>query len=400
MLKYSLTEKKPLLPKNTKKYNVSSMMKLKKQLANEKNLLDDEFKKQNFGKFWREFDPFKKEKKLVAHLGNTYNISNAWLKCYEMLIDLELLPDDTDDFLHFDNAAFPGSFMLATRHAIYTKHSWKKNYRWVASSLINQNELNADPLEDKYKLYQNYPDNWLMTSEYDGDVLNRDVQQHFHDELKNQVDLYTSDIGFDVSNDYNNQELIQLPVHIGQIISGLLTMKKGAHFIVKQYMFFESNTISIIYGLSQLFEEFYICKPYTSREANSETYLVGKGFLQDSLTLEHPFVSAMFERIENKDKFSVPLFDWKQYPSKFKKQIVASAKEIFTRQIKKISLDIQRVNKCIKQRVKDAPWKHPVVKEFHTSIEPDLEKWHTDMNISPIKTSNRLHMFDLYRQKL
>ena len=58
--------------------------------------------------------------------------------------------------------------------------------------------------------------------------------------------------------------------------------------MTKQYMTFEMTTISIMYSLSQMFDEFYLCKPYTSREANSETFLVGKGF-KGGYDINHPY---------------------------------------------------------------------------------------------------------------
>jgi hypothetical protein len=66
-----------------------------------------------------------------------------------------------------------------------------------------------------------------MHDNNNGDVLVEANQVDFCKQLGGKVDLYTSDLGFDVSSDYNNQELIQLPANIGQILTGLLTLKKG-----------------------------------------------------------------------------------------------------------------------------------------------------------------------------
>jgi hypothetical protein len=57
-----------------------------------------------------------------------------------------------------------------------------------------------------------------------------------------------------------------------------MTLKIGGSFIAKQYTFFETFTWNLIIIYAQMFDEFYICKPLTSRPYNGEIYLVGKGF--------------------------------------------------------------------------------------------------------------------------
>ena len=60
--------------------------------------------------------------------------------------------------------------------------------------------------------------------------------------------------------------MIQAPANIGQILSGLLTLKKGGCFITKQYSTFEPITVSIMYAAVSFFDEFYICKPYSKED--------------------------------------------------------------------------------------------------------------------------------------
>ena len=48
--------------------------------------------------------------------------------------------------------------------------------------------------------------------------------------------------------------------------------------VIKVYDIFHKVTIDIIYILSFYFDKCYITKPYTSRTANSEKYLVCKNF--------------------------------------------------------------------------------------------------------------------------
>lgn len=386
---------------NTKKYRFKSIDACKTKLQETKSKLDDEFSKPKFASNWSNFDPFKTERDVVAQIGSTFNVSNAWLKCYEILCYYNLLPETinvdggfTSDvghkldnqFVHFDNAAFPGSFVLATHHLVCTQRTWHKSYIWKASSLLNANESNNNPLEDKYGLYTNYPDHWLMNQHNNGDVLQEPNQIDFCKRLGGQVDLYTSDLGFDVSSDFNNQELLQLPANIGQILTGLLTLKIGGSFITKQYTTFEPITISVMYLASFFFDEFYLCKPYTSRSANSETYLVGKGF-KGGFYLNHPFCKVLFDKITGRTSLKIPIFDATVYNKEYMANIVTSVKELTNSQVDKINLDIERSNVCMTNGYRGNPVSNPEVQAFKKSVEPHLLNWYFDNPILPIDDS-------------
>lgn len=392
-----------LLPtENTRKYRIKSLDVSKSNLTFSKSKLDAEYKKPRFAMYWSNFDPFKYERGNVATIGNTINVSNAWLKCFEIILSYDLIASINSDsrqiFIHFDNAAFPGSFIVSTHHLVNTLYEkMAGKYIWRASSLLNANEQNTSPLEDKYGLYNKYRDHWLMHDGNNGDVLVESNQIDFCKQLGGQVNLYTSDLGFDVSSDYNNQELIQLPANIGQILTGLLTLKKGGSFVTKQYTTFEPATVSVMYAVSYFFEEFYLCKPYTSRMANSETYLVGKGF-KGGVYLEHPYIRALFDRISNRVEIEIPIFDATVFPKEYLSTIINSAKELSESQIEKLELDIKRVNKCLGSKYRGPPKEEPTVKEFYTTIEPDIQKWFMDNPILPIPDVKKLDMHDALGQ--
>lgn len=386
-----------LVINTTENYRINKLDEIKEKLNNTKNKLDDAFQNNKFGIYWREFDPFKNEKNIIAKLGNTYNVSNAWVKCYEMINYFNMIPDTTNEFLHFDNAAFPGSFIVSTHHLINTQRKWKNKYKWYASSLHDINKTRG-ALEDKYKLFQNYPDNWLMTKTNDGDVLSKNNQLDFMNRLNHSIDLYTSDLGFAAADDYNNQELIQAPANIGQIISGLLTLKKGGCFITKQYTIFEPITVSAMYATSVFFDEFYICKPYSSREANSELYLVGKGF-KGNINIDHPYINAMFDRISGNIDINIPIFKENDYPDGYIDNIIKIADSVTNSQIVKINNDIDRVTKCINANFKGPSYLNNYVLEFKKQESPKLEAWYYFNPIKPIKNNDKLNMIDGLGQK-
>lgn len=390
-----------MYPSTGKGYRIAKLDEIKNKLSSVKSQLDKAYLQKSFGGYWREFDPFKDERKVIADLGMTYNISNAWIKCYEILLFFKLLPETltNKDFMHFDNASFPGSFIASTHHLVRTMYSWGNKYQWRASSLIEANKQTTTQLEDKYGLYKEYPSRYLMNDHNNGDVLNENNQKDFHKQIGDKVDLYTSDLGFDVSSDYNNQEMIQAPANIGQILSGLLTLRKGGCFITKQYTIFEPILVSVMYATSLFFDEFYVCKPYSSREANSETYLVGKGF-KGGVAFDHPYIAAMFDRISERVPINIPLFDEKDYPIEYIDILLDASKQIFGSQMDKINHDLERASKCIANNYHGNFSYNPIVISFKKEEEEKLSSWYFYNPIYPMEESKKLIMRDSLGQRM
>jgi 23S rRNA U2552 (ribose-2'-O)-methylase RlmE/FtsJ len=321
-------------PKRNYKLDISKG--LEKDLNKIKSSQDVYYELPDFQKIIYIYDLFRQTKYTLKKKTNAQNISNAWLKMYEIIHQHKLIKKGQKKVVHFDNAAFPGSFILATNH--YAKTIGKvKQYHWYGSSWIgyNQNLGTGELLEDKYNMYKKYPNRWLMNKEYDGNVNEIKNQMYWKKKLYNKVDLYSSDLGFETGEDgdYNKQEYTHVQPNIGQVLAGLLTLKKGGHLVTKQYTFFESLNISMYAVLTNLFKEVYICKPITSRPPNSETYIIGKGFLGPFK--ENSTGDKLIKLMENKiSKFDrKPLVYKRCLTKEFLKSINNASNELFNRQI-------------------------------------------------------------------
>ena len=284
---------------------------IKDMLNETKSTLDTIYNNKHANEIMRLFDPFRKQKYTIAKQIRTYNITNAWLKCYELLYTHNLIPMDKflNNFVYFDNASFPGSFILATNHFVKTLTNIK-TFEWYASSLLTNTDINKTPLEDSYNLYSNYPNNWLMDEKNNGDIAqidnildfqNKISKKHRETKTDRVIDLYTCDLGTDVSNDYNAQESTHFLLSICQIVCGLVTLKSGGHMVVKLYTIFEIFTISYISLLKQLFSEVIISKPLTSKRTNSEIYLVCKNYQFPFTSYRQKIYDLFIERVRNKD---------------------------------------------------------------------------------------------------
>lgn len=281
---------------------------IKSNLNRVKSKLDDLYKLKNAQNIMRSFDPFISYKYSLSKKAETCNITNAWLKCYEILYIYRLIPLNADKFVYFDNAAFPGSFILATHHFVNTLVKIKE-FKWYASSLITETSDTSEPLEDSYNLYYYYPVNWFMHKNNNGDISDINNLYDFQRQLKEKnkgehsVDLYTCDLGTDVSNDYNSQEIKHFILSIGQIVSGLMTLKNNGHMVVKLYTIFEQFTISYISLLTVLFKEVTLSKPITSKRTNSEIYLICKYYKYPFApnSIEMKVYNLFIEKLRKKD---------------------------------------------------------------------------------------------------
>lgn len=63
------------------------------------------------------------------------------------------------------------------------------------------------------------------------------------------------------------------------MVAALGALARGGNAVLKMFTAFEHSTVGIIGTLRACFDRVYLCKPTTSKAGNSETYVVGCGFL-------------------------------------------------------------------------------------------------------------------------
>lgn len=258
-------------------------------------------------------------------------VTNAWLKMYEIAVQMGLVlsarvPSKggagaaaegaagevyTHELRAFCNAELPGAFVCALNHLLCTDFP-ETRFAWVGSSLYPEPgrvaarahagagaaapEATGDILGDYYGLLAHNPSRWLMGPDMRGDVTaaaDVDALVAGARAALGEVDLYTSDVGIDVSEDYNRQEELTARIHLGQTLTGLRSLRAGGAFVVKTYTFFHPFSVSLIAVLAAVFDSFYVVKPLTSRAANSEVYLVGVGFRGLAPALERRLAAAL-----------------------------------------------------------------------------------------------------------
>lgn len=200
------------------------------------------------------------------------NVSNAWLKMYEMIVELKL-----DVSTHLGIAELPGSFICAAEEYAKSKHV---GHEWLASSYYTSDPA-SNILGDSYGLLKKYPDRWIGKTGDLTDLADVKLQiKQTREKWPDGVQLITSDAGIGLdNNDVNGQEEACLSISIGDAIIAVNVLKVGGCMISKKFTF-SSDVTRILFGLLRnCFEDAAIVKPATSRPANSEVYFYGRSFI-------------------------------------------------------------------------------------------------------------------------
>lgn len=237
--------------------------------------------------------------KLKARESSAEMPTIAWVKMFETIEALKLLPESSEALEQRERAnisflgAFtahvceaPGAFICATNHYIRTQRSnW--NWRWMGNSLNPHYEGNDQRamIDDDALISQTLQD-WCWGADNTGDIRRQHNIRALWQEAHKRADsvkapgaiMVTADGAVDTSMDPNRQETITASLHYCELVAALGMLAKGGSFVWKLFTTYEHPSICCIYLMGCLFRQVYVYKPSTSKAANSEVYVVGKGF--------------------------------------------------------------------------------------------------------------------------
>ncbi len=199
-------------------------------------------------------------------------ISRAFFKLYE-IYNTHNLFNNNNPIKSFHLAEGPGGFIEATQ--VIRNNPYDKYY---GMTLIND-DLNIPNWNKASNLLKNNK-NILIEYGHDkkGNLYNYENLIYCKKRYQNSMDIVTADGGFDFSYDYNNQEKNAFRLIFTQIAYAITMQKYNGHFILKIFDIFQRYTIETLYLLSCFYKKIIISKPFTSRYANSEKYIICKSF--------------------------------------------------------------------------------------------------------------------------
>jgi 23S rRNA U2552 (ribose-2'-O)-methylase RlmE/FtsJ len=160
----------------------------------------------------------------------------------------------------------------------------------------------------------------------------------------NKAILITGDGGFDFSDDYNAQESVASKLIFAQIVAAISNQAIGGSFVCKFFNLNSIITIQMIYLMKKYYSTIHVFKPFTSRPANSEIYLVFKEFRGIDIGNAGSIITVLLNMLTNWNDKTTSIFnDSFSIPQGFIDEIHAIHHKICTEQIEYINKTIRLI---------------------------------------------------------
>jgi 23S rRNA U2552 (ribose-2'-O)-methylase RlmE/FtsJ len=222
-------------------------------------------------------------------------LSRSYFKMIEIVYFFKLMENmDDTNIQTYHLAEGPGGFIEAI-----VKIRNNTNDRYIGMSILDDKN---DPNIPGWKKSRNFlQENPNVSIEHGidgtGNILSSSNFEYCKNEYGNKMYLITGDGGFDFSVDFNNQEHQISRLLFGQIVYALVMQKKNGTFILKIFDIFNKTSVDIVYLLSYYYKTVYIVKPNSSRYANSEKYIVCKGYIGPDCEQIYKVLATEYEKM-------------------------------------------------------------------------------------------------------
>tara|TARA_B110000858_G_C17808925_1_gene479780 strand:+ start:2307 stop:3524 length:1218 start_codon:yes stop_codon:yes gene_type:complete len=237
-------------------------------------------------------------------------ISRSFFKLIEIVVNYDLFDKYTESIQSFHLAEGPGGFIEAM---VYMRNNRSDIHYGMTLLSDKRNIPKWNKIRSKFKFNPSIRFEHGETNT--GDLLHPDNFKKCALQYKNSMDFMTGDGGFDFSIDYEKQEVASTKLIFAQIIYAIMMQKKGGSFVLKIFDIFYNSTVELLYMLNLFYENVSICKPNTSRFANSEKYIICQEFkYTDTSEYYSQFYTILDELYKNPDccissifAFNIPL---------------------------------------------------------------------------------------------
>ena len=246
-----------------------------------------------------------------------YNpLSRSYFKMIEFIVDFNLFQNFSCSNMKTAHIAEgPGGFI----EAIINK---RKGFKDDINTITLQSTKKEVPGWRKTKIFlERYPNiKTYFGEDGTGDIYKIENIKNFQQKVGfNSCELVTSDGGFDFSIDFNRQEQMSSRLIFCEIVTALSVQKINGCFICKFFDTYTNITLQMLWLLNNLYEEVIITKPFSSRPANSEKYIIARGFKgikPDYLNIMLNIIKK-WEEIETTGNHIYSLFNNKYINSQF-----------------------------------------------------------------------------------
>lgn len=278
----------------------------------------------------------------------------------------------------------PGAFVAALNHYLKSNYSESK-FKWCATTLnpyYEGNSFDNAVLDDR--LMSRTFDNWEFGEDFTGDItIQRNVEnlvqrcrkmgkvceailtharpffiktdlggkeplspfprrhpslikesKHF------QISLVTADGSVDCMEFPHDQENKVHYLHFAEVVAALQILDMGGTFVLKMFTLFELTTVSLLYFLNLVFDKVDVFKPATSKQGNSEVYVICSGYQRIYKNLNY-----LLEMSNRRGRNDTPMFALDMIPRDFIEQVADCAKKFMLFQTEAIQSNIDHFNR-------------------------------------------------------
>ncbi|KAL7051033.1 hypothetical protein ACKWTF_004303 [Chironomus riparius] len=305
---------------------------------------------------------------IVYHLKNSIKaefVTQAFAKFFECISSYPMIDENLGDkFFSVHLCEAPGAFITSLNHYLKLHHPETK-FEWRATTLnpyYEGNSISNTILDDRLILHT-LP-NWFFGDTHDGNIIDADNIRSLVSYCKSigNVQLVTCDGSIDCLDKPENQEEHVSKLHTAEFITSLALLADNGTMLIKIFTFFELSTVSMLYVLNCCFKSVNLFKPATSKEGNSEVYVIALNFKKSCLSDAH--IDRMIDNFKADGRSMLPL---NQIPQDFLTQVTNAARFFMNQQVSVIENNIRTFKKYDKreyERIKAI--KYQMVEEYMT----------------------------------
>lgn len=222
------------------------------------------------------------------------------------------------------------------------------------------NPVNQTILDDR--LISRTLENWYFGEDYDGDILKESNMKSLIEYCRQlgPIQFVTSDGSIDCLDHPDHQEEYVARLHIAEFVVSLAILANDGSMLIKMFTFFESSSICMLYILNCCFKEVNIFKPVTSKEGNSEVYVICLGYKKEAISDE--IIQKIINNFKDDSKAILPL---DIIPKEFLNQVSSAARWFMNQQVAVIEGNIRNFKKYDRSEIERIKMmKHQLTTEF------------------------------------
>uniref|UniRef100_A0A6C0I3L8 Ribosomal RNA methyltransferase FtsJ domain-containing protein n=1 Tax=viral metagenome TaxID=1070528 RepID=A0A6C0I3L8_9ZZZZ len=260
-------------------------------------------------------------------------LSRSYFKMIEMINLFQLHFANSRSINTFHLAEGPGGFIEAVAHMRAAMQTQQEDL-YIGMTILSNDDPNIPAWKKTDHFLKEHKNVYIeVGADRTGNILSLENLVHCKNKYGSTMDFITADGGFDFSMDFNSQEIHIANLLFAQISFAVTMQKKGGSFILKIFDSFMQHTVDLLYLLSSMYNRVYLVKPRTSRYANSEKYVVCKGFIHQSNTPFFPYFYNAFKKMTRSSSLPPPPPSFNYMPHFISRFLMIPISSLFTKKI-------------------------------------------------------------------